>query len=167
MMTRDTVRRSFNCDAIIDPVALSEMRASLEALVRAYGDLLAVYSFMHLALREKSMRILVGELADRAAEIKRSIRHAWPVALGFTRDAHGVVHLENTDRLLVEADGHLQRGVFSSDATLLGLLSKAAAELNRSAAILGTTTFDTSACCGRSLFKHGEENHGSTFDLGS
>ncbi|MEZ2129822.1 MULTISPECIES: hypothetical protein [unclassified Sinorhizobium] len=166
-MSSGTVRRSFKCDAIVDPVALSEMRASLEALVRTYGELLAVYSFMHLASKEKSMRLLAGELADRAAEIKRSIRHVWSVSHGFTRDSHTLVHLGNTDRLLVEADGQLQRGMFGSDATLLGLLANAAAELKRSAAILGTTTFDTSACCGGSLFKHWEESYGSAFDLGT
>ncbi|MBB4571030.1 hypothetical protein [Rhizobium leucaenae] len=166
-MTSGTVRRNFKCDAIVDPVALSEARAGFEALVRTYGELIAVYSFMHFASREKTMRLLAGELADRAAEIKRSIRHVWSVALGFTRDTHALVHLENTDRLLVEVDGQLQRGVFGSPATLVGLLSNATAELDRSAAILGTTTFDTSACCGGSLFRHGEENHGSTFDLGA
>ncbi|RUM08342.1 MULTISPECIES: hypothetical protein [Rhizobium] len=167
MMTSDPGRRGFKCDAIVDPVALSEMRANLEALVRTYGELLAVYSFMHLASREKSMRLLAGELADRAADIKRSIRDVWSVSLGFTRDTHTLGHLENTGRLLVEADGQLQRGVFGSDATLLRLLANAATELKRSAAILGTTTFDTSTCCGGSLFGNGEGNHGSTFDLGA
>lgn len=164
---RDLFRREFQCDAIVDPVASTEARAGVEALVRIYGELLAIYSFRHLALRERGMRLLAGELDDRAAEIKRSVVAARLVLPGFVIEQHAFAHLEKADRLLAEADMLLQRCVLLTDAPLLGLLSNAATELRRSAAVLDTTTFDTSNCCAGSLFSHGEENRGRTFDLGA
>ncbi|WP_245424569.1 hypothetical protein [Rhizobium sophoriradicis] len=112
------------------------------------------------------MRLLIGELADRATEIKRSVRSSLAGSRFLAGQGHAVYHLGRADGLLVEAEEHLQRGVLVSDASLLGLLSNAAIQLKRSAAILGTSTFDTTACCGGSL-GHGEEDHGNAFDLGA
>lgn len=164
---RGTNRMGFQCDAMVDPVALREARAGLEAPVRLYGELLAVYSFMHHALKDKGMRVLVGELADRAAEIKRSVVAARSVLPSFLAEHHAFKHLGKADRMLADADRLLQRGILVVDTALLGLLSTAATELKQSAAILGTTSFDTSNCCARYLFDNGEENHGSAFDLGA
>ncbi|PDT12253.1 hypothetical protein CO670_28715 [Rhizobium sp. J15] len=167
MVSGGTVRGGFRCEALVGSVPLPEGRACLEALVRTYGELLAIYSFMHLALKEKSMRLLIGELADRATEIKRSVCYSLAGLRGVAGQGHALSHLENTDRLLAKVEEHLRRRFLISDAPLLGLLSNAAIELKRSAALLGTTTFDTTACCGGFLFEHGEENHGSTFNLGA
>ncbi|WP_245459623.1 MULTISPECIES: hypothetical protein [unclassified Rhizobium] len=167
MASGGTVFGGFRCEALVGSVPSPEARACLEALVRTYGELLAIYSFMHMALKEKSMRLLIGELADRAKEIKRSVRYSLAGSRGLAGQDHALSHLGRADRLLAEAEEHLQRGVLVSDAPLLGLLSNAARELRRSAAILGTTTFDTTACCGGSLLGHGEEDHGSAFDLGA
>ncbi|MGX5851248.1 hypothetical protein ACWGTO_29745 [Mesorhizobium sp. PL10] len=167
IVNRGTMRGGFQCDAVVDPIASPEARADVEALVRTYGELLAIYSFMHLALKERGMRLLVGELADRAADIKRSVAAARSVLPGFVAERHALAHLGKADRLLANADTLLRRGVLISDAPLLGLLSNAATELKRSAALLGSTAFDTSSCCAGSLFSHREENHGSTFDLGA
>ncbi|MBY3468682.1 hypothetical protein HFN80_32685 [Rhizobium laguerreae] len=164
---RGNNRMGFKCEAIVNRVAWREARAGLDALVRTYGELPAVYSFMHLAFKEKGMRLVVGELADRAADIRRTIVAARSVMPAFVAEHHAFMHLGKADRLLADADKLLQRGVLVVDAPLLGLLSTAAIELKKSAAILGTTTFDTSNCCARSLFDHGEENHGSAFDLGA
>lgn len=164
---RATTRWGFQCDAAVDPVALREGRAVLEALIRTYGELLAVYSFMHLALKEKGMLLLIGELADRAVGIRRSVASARSVMPGFVKQHHAFMHLAKADHLLADADKLLQRGVLVADGPLLDLLLTAATELKHSAAILGTTTFDTSNCCAGSLFGHGEENHGNTFDLGA
>lgn len=167
MASGGTVRDGFRCDALVGSIPSPAARACLEALVRTYGELLAIYSFMHLALKEKSMRLLIGELADRATEIKRSARYSLAGLRGLAGQGHAASHLGNADCLLDEVEEHLQRGILISDTCLLGLLSNAAIELKRSAAILGTTTFDTTACCGGFLFEHGEENHGSTFNLGA
>ncbi|WP_245449889.1 hypothetical protein [Rhizobium leguminosarum] len=167
MASGGTVFGGFRCEALVGSVPSPDARACLEALVRTYGELLAIYSFMHMALKEKSMRLLMGELADRASEIKRSVRHSLAGSPVLAGQGHALSHLGRADRLLVEAEEHLQRGVLVSDAALLGLLSNAAIELKRSAAILDTTTFDTTGCCGGSLLGHGEEDHGSTLDLGA
>ena len=166
-MASGTARGGFRCEALVDQDTWSETRARLQALVRTYGELLAVYSFMHLAFKEKSMCLLAGDLANRATEIKRAVQHAFAVSPGLAIHGHALAHLKKADYLLIEAEKHLQRGRLVSNSALLGLLSNAANELKRSAHTLGTTTFDTTACCGGFQFGHGEENHGSTFDLGS
>lgn len=167
IVNRVTSRHGFQCEAVVDLLASPEARADFEALVRNYGELLAIYSFMHLALKERGMRLLVGELADRAADIKRWAMAARPVSPEHIADQHAYAHLVKADRLLAKADTLLQRGALLLDASLLGLLSNAATELKRAAAKIGITTFDTSSCCGGSLFAHGEGNRGITFDLGS
>ena len=53
IVNRVTRGHGFQCEAVVDLLASPEARADFEALVRNYSELLAIYSFMHLALKER------------------------------------------------------------------------------------------------------------------
>ncbi|PDT46576.1 hypothetical protein CO661_16815 [Sinorhizobium fredii] len=156
----------FSCNEIGGAVELQEQRAALMWTVRAYGEVLSLFSFMHLGLREPGMSLLFSQLSDRASEILDDIRHCDAGKFSPTSE-HAKRHLRKVAWSLSQAKAAFERRSLASDTDLLRLLTRASSELKRASTLLGTTTFDASACCAGPVLANAEERHGSAFRLGA
>ncbi len=157
----------FSCNEVANAVELQEQRTELETLVRAYGEVLALFSFMQLGLREPGMNLLFAQLSCRAADILDSVGQGGDRRRRLAANEHVTRHLCRVRSELLQAQRGLEERLRRQDTELLKLLSRASLELKRASALLGTMTFDVSGCCAGPVLANVEERHGSTFRLGA
>lgn len=159
---------SFACDEIAaTAVERQAYRDGLRQLVREFGDVLSLFSFMHLGSSQKGFSLLSSELAGRAAKALAVARSELSRAEGRRLFQHPLRHACAAASALSTVEGMYQREASLSDARALGLLRKASRDLDIAARLLGTTTFDASACCAASVETNGVEGNGKAFRLGS
>ncbi|PDT82230.1 hypothetical protein CO676_18425 [Sinorhizobium sp. BJ1] len=157
----------FSCNEVTNAVELQEQRSELETLVRAYGEVLALFSFMHLGLREPGMNLLFAQLSCRAADILESVGQGGDRRRRLAATEHAARHLGRARSDLLEVQRAFEGRLGRQSTELLRLLTRASLELKRASALLGTMTFDASGCCAGPLFANAEETHGSAFRLGA
>lgn len=160
---------SFACDEVASTLELQACRNSLEELVRDYGEVLSLFSFIHLGSTVHGLGVLTTNLQARAAEllvIAMAQLKRTRAASGFH---HARKHLGAADSALAAVNRMVGQRTLLSDPKLLRFLSAASQDLKAASRLLGTTTFDASACCASSLLLTGTgvEKNGRAFRLGS
>lgn len=160
---------SFACDEVASTLELQAHRKGLEQLVRDYGEVLSLFSFIHLGSSVHGLGVLTTNLEARAAELLVATMAQFKRTQAVAGFHHVRKHLGAVDCALAAVNRMVRLKTLLSDPKLLHFLSVASQDLKVASRLLGTTTFDASACCASLPLLNGTgvEENGRAFRLGS
>ncbi|WP_429817990.1 hypothetical protein [Ensifer sp. B1-9] len=157
-------RSLFACSEEPSAIERQEQWDDLSVLVRAYGEIVALLSFIHLGAA-RGLEVHSALLNERATQLLGTVREREAALKPLMATEHTRRHLRRVrtelERLKLARVGNVVHG------RAMHVLSIALTELKAASAVLGTTMFDTTGCCARGAFANMEKWDGNTFRLGT